>query len=304
MGEKEKFYDEYNDFNDKTDKEDYQNNNQNDNHNQSTEYIDNFVDNNSKSNDRIEDINPSKILTKKKPSKKAAYFKSVSPDSNKFNYYSSTNGKIASYYTNKKRERSHYTKKHPDQKLGRKTNEEKERGEKGKHTSDDYDLWKKKVFEECLLKLYDSMNYLSLKKYKIGLYPPTLSPLLEKNTNCCLIKFSEYTVKDIFLSSKQRNIGKNYSERIKINIEKILKKDEENPNEKIKLLTILFNKKFKEILLEMYLKEYHSVKHFDGYTEANFYLNGFKTIKDSFKYMDPEKKKRYKQKISDLLKEE
>ena len=287
---------DYNNYLKKKDKEVNQINNQNDNKNRLTECIDKYVDKNSNQNDGIEDINLSKIITKNaKSSKKAAvYWNSVSPNSNKFNYYSSTNGKISTYYTNKKRERSQNQKKQLDKKIGRITNEENERGEKGKYTSDNYILWKREVFEDCLSKLHYSINYLSLKKYKIGLDMPILSPLLEGNNNICLIKFSEYTIKEIYLSSKKRN-DENNPENIRINLEKILK-EEEKSDEKIKLLTILFNKKFKEILLEMYLKDYPLVKHFDGYAEANFYVNGFETIKDSFKDMDPEKKKRYKKK--------
>ena len=308
MGEKEDELSsensDYNNYLDKEDKEANQINNKNDIHNQLTECIDNYVEKNSNQNDRIGNINLSKnIIKNSKPSKEAAYGKSASPNSNKFKYkyYSSNNSKISTYYTNKKRKRSQYKKKQIDIKIGRKINEGKKRGEKNKYTSDDYDFWKNKVFEDCFSKLYYSMNYLSLKKYKIGLDKPTFSPLFEGNNDICLIKLSEYTVKEIFLSSAQGNIGENYTENIRINIDNILK-EEENSNEKIKILKILFNKKFKEILLEMYLKEYPLVKHFDGYVEANFYVNGFETIKDSFKDIDPKKKKDIKKNISDLLK--
>lgn len=287
---------EYNEYCYKKDKEENQNNNQNDNHNKMTEGVYIIADN-SNPNDKVQDITPSLNIAKNiKPSKKSTYLNSIPLNSNKINY-SSSNSKCSTYYYNKKRKRSSYKKKYPDKNLGRKTNEEKERGENGTHTKDCYDDWKGPAYKDCLTQLYHPMNDRCLKRYHMGLAPPTLSPLLENKSDNCLLQFSEYTVKEIFLGSRQSNIGINYSENMKENIEKILQKEKEDDKATLKLLSVIFNKKFKEILLEMYLNDYPFVKHFDG----NFYLKGFKTIKDSFLDMDIEKKNNNIDKLSNLL---
>ena len=285
----------YNKFIEDKDKEALKDDNQNDIHNKLTECIDNNCFNIiSNPNDRMDNVKPSQIIAKnQKPSKKKTNLTSVNPNSK---YYSSTNSKVTTDYCNKKRERSQYQKKFPEKKLGRKTNEEKEREEKGKHTNNFPDL-RIKIYSDCLKNLHVAMNDLSLKNYGIILYSTTLSPLLNKNNKEFLKEFPEYTVKQIFLFSKQINVGENYSENIRENIENILQKEEENKIEKIKLLQILFKKKFKEILL-MYLNDYPFVNHFDGYSEAAFFLKNFKTVKYSF----PDVKVNHIENLKNLLK--
>lgn len=209
----------------------------------------------------------------------------------------STNYKSQISFFNKKKE---YPKKYPLGKFGRITKENKAKKIEGKHTDNNIDNFKKKVFTHCTKNINEIIKSLS-KQYKIKLANPTITPQMGINKNENDLKIlSKKTIKDIYLSSKPKRHSKNHAVKMKNDLDTIIQKEEEKPNEEDKKLKIIFNKSLREFLL-MFVSDYKYLNHFEDCLKEEILLDEFITIKGEFKNIDPKRIEKIKGKLEDLL---
>ena len=189
-----------------------------------------------------------------------------------------------------------YKKKFTNGKFGRIPNANKKYG---KNTKNNDNNLKKKVFIHCITSIHVFIKkYIRTKKYKIKLYKPTITHQMGEKKDIDLKNLSEKIIKDIYLDFKLKYSSKDYNKKLKKNIEKILQ--EENQNEGIKLLNIIFNKKLKDFLI-IYLNDYRYINDYEHNIEGEFLLKQFKTYKDEFDDIKPNKKERNKENVLNML---
>lgn len=192
-----------------------------------------------------------------------------------------------------------YEKKFPEKTYGRISNQKKAEGTTGIHTKDNVDNGKKRAIVDCIRNTHFVINSLSYENYKIELLEPTIYPQMGKKDDQSIKKLFSKSIKDIYFSSRSKNHSGDNAKTLKTNIEKILQEEEKNNN--IEILTILFNKNFGEFLL-MYLNDYPFVNHYDNKLEEPFFLPGFDTFKGGLNDLSQKIKERIRKNLLNLLK--
>ena len=228
--------------------------------------------------------------SKKKVKSKFSYSAPISNETN----INSTNYKTT--LLAKKLKKNKYKKKFPNGKFGPIPNINKANR---KYIKNNDDNLKKKIFTHCVTSIHIFVKkYIRNKKYKIKLYKPTITHQIGEKKDIDLKSLSEKSIKDIYLDFKPKHSSKDYNKKLEKIIEKILQK--ENQNEGIKLLNIIFNKKLKDFLI-IYLNDYRYINDYEHYIEGEFLLKQFKTYKDDFDDIKPNKKERNKENVLNML---
>ena len=178
-------------------------------------------------------------------------------------------------------------------KIGRPKKSEKNKEEKY-HNKNSYDNARKKIFNSCKMSIYDFITEFT----NIKLHVPTIEKQMGysyKNN----FKFLHKTIYDIFIDSSPKRVKdeiKNNRENYnynKIEINKLLLEENNNPNVVIKIFNKIFNLTFGDFLLS-YLNDEKEIK-IGG---ENIYLKKFKTFGQCFN----ERKNNYTQSQKDLYK--
>ena len=178
-------------------------------------------------------------------------------------------------------------------KIGRPKKSEKNKEEKY-HNKNSYDNARKKIFNSCKMSIYDFITEFT----NIKLHVPTIEKQMGysyKNN----FKFLHKTIYDIFIDSSPKRVKdeiKNNRENYnynKIEINKLLEKENNNPNVIIKIFNKIFNLTFGDFLLA-YLNDEKEIK-IGG---ENICLKKFKTFGQCFN----ERKNNYTQSQKDLYK--
>ncbi len=162
------------------------------------------------------------------------------------------------------------------------------------HNKNSYDNARKKIFNSCKMSIYDFISEFT----NIKLHVPTIEKQMGysyKNN----YKFIKKTIYDMFGDSSPKRVKdeiKNNRENYnynKIQINKLLQEEKNNPNAIVKILDKLFNLTFGDFLLA-YLNDQKEIK----IGEEIIYLRGFKTFAQCFN----ERKNNYTQSQKDLYK--
>ena len=209
----------------------------------------------------------------------------------------STNYKTKNKLLNQKSKSYVYEKKFPEKTFGRISNQKRAEGITGIHTKDNVDNGKRKAIVDCIRNTHFVINSLSYEYYKIELLEPTITPQI--GNDHIIKELFNKSIKDIYFCSRSKNHSGDNANTLKKNIEKIL--EEEENNNKIKILKILFNKNFNEFLL-MYLHDNPILNHYDNNLEEPFVLPGFDTYKGGLNDLSQKIKERIKKNLLNLLK--
>lgn len=160
-----------------------------------------------------------------------------------------------------------------NKKRGRLSNKIKSKGIIGYHNKFRKDNARNKIFNLCKKNFFSYINKRCIKKYNTKLLP-----IYNKIKKKQIKGYFSKTIKTIFYDC----ISKGYTlEEKKQNIENInsvLENEKNDPNSKIKILNILFNKTFLEIF-RMYLYDKPFIELFH-ISKSVFFLIRFKTFKN------------------------
>ena len=182
--------------------------------------------------------------------------------------------------------------------------------EKTMHTKHSVDNVKRKVFTHVNIIIHNLIKKIANKYMDKNdkLYEPTITPQMgKKKRDSDLKKVSKYHIENIYYtSSGPKNSKARLSALYKteILIEKIIQKEEEDPNAKIKILKIIFNKTLREFIL-LYLNDNPFLNIYEDILEEPIdlrdYDNEFITYKNDMNDIDPLKKEQTKEKLIKLL---
>ena len=207
----------------------------------------------------------------------------------------STNCETKPKFLTKKIKNYVYIKKHPDKHFGRITKKEKDIHKNVKHTKNNLDDAKKHTIVDCAENLDFAIRYLSNKYHKIELLKLNITPQTGKNDED-LKKLFQKDIKDIYFSCRPRRHTESNSNLLEEKVKKIL--NPEKP-QKSKILELIFNKKFQEIM-SMYLEDITYFENKENKKEKIFF-EGFITFKHSLKDYEERIKEKIKNNLMNLI---
>lgn len=178
------------------------------------------------------------------------------------------------------------------------------------HTKNSVDNAKKKVFPHVNIIIHNLIKKIANKYMDKNdkLYDPTIIPQMgKKKRDSDLKKVSKFYIENIYYtSSGPKNSKARLSAfyKTKILIEKIIQKEEEDPNAKIKILKIIFKKTLREFIL-LYLNDNPFLNIYEDILEEPIdlhdYDNEFITYKNDMNDLDPLIKEQTKKNLIKLL---
>ena len=179
-------------------------------------------------------------------------------------------------------------------KRGRISNKLKSKGISGYHNKFRKDNARSKIFRACKKNFFLYIKNRCTKRYNTNLLPIYIK--IKKKQ---IKEYFNKKIKHIFFEC----ISKKYPLEVKNqnieNINSVLENEKNDPNSKIKVLNILFNKTFLEIF-RMYLYDKPFIELFHT-SESVFFLINFKTYKDDLKEYSITQKELYIKNLENYL---
>ena len=231
-------------------------------------------------------------------------------DLNEINEVSTNPNTTKKISTGRKRKKKFNTKDITKSKLPKFIAKNINENKKTMHTKNSVDNAKKKVFPHVNIIIHNLIKKKANKYMDKNdkLYEPTITPQMgKKKRDSDLKKVSKFHIENIYYtSSGPKNSKARLSAfyKTKILIEKIIQKEEEDPNAKIKILKIIFKKTLREFIL-LYLNDNPFLNIYEDILEEPIdlrdYDNEFITYKNDMNDLDPIIKEQTKNNLIKLL---